>query len=194
MIYLSIGELVDNPTVNRSLIKCGGQVIALTGRLRQMWFKGRLRIAECEFEDEELLKTLYKKGLVVIGNDYDYDTKYNMLCGCIVSSAKSSLKVSLTENEKMVYQWLRFAPFILHFPEMLSIYERGIKVEGQYIGQRNAQALVKLILEPHGQYKNQKFFKKMFYSKKRDELVDIYLGLLSKGKIILIQRKDSLYG
>ena len=193
MFYLSIGVLLGSSTGNKSVIRCGSKVVELTGKIRQMWLKGRFGIAECDTEDEGLMKELYEKGLVVVSEENDYDSKYNMFYRCIVSSAKSPLKVGLTEEERTVYQWLRFSPFLLDIADVLSLYERGLNVEGKYIGKYNAQALVKLILEPHGNHKDQRFLDRMFYSQKRDELVDIYLSLLSNGRLILLGRKDN-YG
>ncbi len=188
MIYLSIGVLQDNPTKEKCLVKCGSRVIELTGKMLSVWLQGRLKIAECEAD--ETVKELEKNGLIIVGLENDYNTKYNMFLGCYVSSAKSNKRVELTEEEKNVYQWLRFSPLILDIADMLSLYERNLKVDAKYIGKGNGQALVELILQPHGKHKNKLFFDRMFYSEKRNDLVDIFTNLLEKGRLIIIGRKD----
>lgn len=193
MFYLSIGVLQEKLTFDKCMVKCGSRSIVLIGQSLKMWLNGRFGVAECDTDDEEMLKELYKKGLVVVSDENDYDSKYNMFYRCIVSSAKSPLKVSLTEDERAVYQWLRFSPLILDIADVLSLYERNLKVESKYIGKSNSQALIKLIFEPHDYRKDQRFLDKMFYSEKRDALVDIFLSLLSNGRLILLGRKDS-YG
>lgn len=190
MFYLSIGELQENLILSKCVVKCGSRYNVLIAPALEMWLKGRRGIAECNTEDEELLKELYKKGLVVVSEENDYDSKYNMFYRCIVSSAKTSAKVDMTEDERTVYQWLRFSPLILDIADVLSLYERNLKVEGKYIGKNNGQALIKLILEPHGNHKDKRFLNRMFYSEKRNELVDVFISLLSKGRLILIGRKD----
>lgn len=193
MFYLSIGVLQEKLTLDKCMVKCGSRSVVLIGQSLKMWLNGRFGIAECDTEDDELLKDLYKKGLVIVSDENDYDSKYNMFYRCIVSSAKSPLKVILTEDERTVYQWLRFSPLILDIADVLSLYERNLKVESKYIGKSNSQALIKLIFEPHDYHKDQRFLDKMFYSEKRDALVDIFLSLLSNGRLILLGRKDS-YG
>lgn len=188
MIYLSIGVLQDNPTKEKCMVKCGSRVIGLTGKMLSVWLRGRLQFAECEAD--ETIKELEKNGLVVVGLENDYNTKYKMFLGCYVSSAKSNKKVELTEEEKTVYQWLRFSPLILDIADMLSLYERNLKVDAKYIGKGNGQALIELILKPHGKHKNKLFFDRMFYSEKRNDLVDIFTSLLEKGRLVIIGRKD----
>lgn len=193
MFYLSIGVLQEEVKFDKCVVKCGSRLIVLVGQSLKIWLNGRLGIAECDAEDEGVLKELYEKGLVVVSDENDYDSKYNMFYRCIISSAKSLLKVSLTEDERAVYQWLRFSPLNLDIADVLSLYERNLKIESKYIGNSNSQTLMKLILEPHGYQKDQRFLDKMFYSEKRDALVDIFLNLLSNGRLILLGRKD-LYG
>lgn len=190
MIYLSIGVLQENPTKEKCMVKCGSRITELTGDVLNVWLKGRLKFAECDAEKTEIVEELSNNGLVVVGEENDYDTKYIMFYRCLVSSAKTEKKVEMTENEKDVYQWLRFSPLMLDIAELLSLYERNLKVNFKYIGKDKGQDLIKLILEPHGPNKDYNFLNKMYYSVKRDELVDIFTSLLSKGRLILIGRKD----
>lgn len=190
MIYLSIGVLQDNPTTEKCMVKCGSRVTVLTGKMLNMWLKGRLGIAECDYEDVKIIQELSKKGLVVVSDENDYDSKYNMFYRCLISSATTEKKVEMTEDEKTIYQWLRFSPLNLDIADILSVYERNIKIDHKYIGKNNEQALIKLILEPYGNHKDQRFLNRMYYSEKRNDLIDILISLLSKGRLILIGRKD----
>lgn len=189
MIYISVGVLQENPTTEKGVIKCGSRAITLDGEKYIRWLNGRFNFVECE-ENNTIIE-LEKLGLIVIGEENTYDIKYNMFFKCLCSSAKSNNKVDMTEQERIVYQWLKFSPVLLDISEILSLFERNIKFEAKYIGDKNGHALIKLIYEPHGNKKNNVFYNRMFNSDKRNDLVDIFKSLIEKRRLVLLGRKDN---
>lgn len=191
MIYISVGVLQDAPTIEKGVIKCGSRLITLEGEQYLRWLNGRFGFVECE-ENDNIIE-LQKLGLIVIGEENTYDIKYDMFFKCLCASAKSNNKVEMSEQERAVYQWLKFSPYLLDIADILSLFERNIKIEAKYIGEKNGHALIKLIYEPHGYKKNNVFYNRMFNSEKRNDLVDIFETLIAKRRLVLLGRKDN-YG
>ena len=183
MTYLSKGLLVRK-TQNALIISHCGAEYELTGERAAIWENGRQWPQETN--QDQILQELFKKGLIEASPDTGNEAIFRILIKCAICPVKKPAFPALwSQPERELYKWITRAGLQLTIAELVFLNHNKIKPERRLLGEKNRQALTKLIYTtetiPDGILESH-----MERTPERDSTINAVLGLLGKYQIFLI--------
>ena len=185
LIFLSKGKLH---------MKCGEKIdvlrgerhIGLGGICASLWLDGNGEFMTVSGgQQEKVLRSLEKIGLVAFDECPDADARYRILSHCIFKVSEQDRADSIQGMEREIYIWLKDAGLSLSAAELIRLYEQGAHPNEELLGKENIYRLVMEIYSSVLSSDNRLEFM-MNHAESRDGVVDALLKLLKKGYIEIV--------
>ena len=180
--YLSKGLRAAPARVSRC-----GQTLTLTGEQETLWLAGQHQPSWADYgSKQQHLQTLEQMGLVETSWETEPLALYRILTRCVICPADVALfRRPLNPRERVVYNWLTRAGMRLTAAELILLYDHGVRPTPGLLGEANRQALTETI------YTTETIFDgileaDMEHAPRRDEAVQVILGLLRKRRVFLV--------
>jgi hypothetical protein len=187
MIYLSKGILPWEPAEAGASVSHCGLLHKLIGVQAELWLAGRHGPGQTRnTEQDAALKQLTDMGIAEAGDGAEDTAMFRLLTNCSICSFRVKKRlIPLTRLQRHLWRWIRDAGLHLTMAELVFLTGNDIKPIPALLGKTNRQALTEAI------YTREIIFDgildtMMEKSTARDKTVSAVLGLLRKGKIMLL--------